>query len=90
MKQPHKQLCTSQKHTRRKGTFYLWGKKEHEQAIAEAEQALTLNPNFAQAYADLGNLLIYAGQPEAAIERIEQAMRPAIPCERNSRGATGK
>jgi adenylate cyclase len=57
------------------GHFYLWAKNEHEQAIAEAEQALTLNPNFAQAYADLGNLLIYAGQPEAAIERIEQAMR---------------
>ncbi len=57
------------------GNVYLWGKREHEQALAEAEQAIALNPNFAQAYAHLGNFLVYAGRPQAAIEMIERAMR---------------
>ncbi len=54
---------------------YLWGKREHEQALAEAEQAIALNPNFAQAYAHLGNFLVYAGRPQAAIGMIDRAMR---------------
>jgi adenylate cyclase len=53
---------------------YLW-KKQHDQAIAEAERAIVLDPNDAEGYADLGITLAFAGRPEEAIELIEQAMR---------------
>ena len=35
------------------GQVYLW-KKQHEQAIAEAERAIALDPNDAEGYANLG------------------------------------
>ncbi|MBI3757459.1 MAG: adenylate/guanylate cyclase domain-containing protein [Deltaproteobacteria bacterium] len=53
---------------------YLW-KKQHEQAIAEAERAVVLDPNNANGYAGLGNMLAFAGRPEEGIELIEKAMR---------------
>jgi TolB-like protein/Tfp pilus assembly protein PilF len=56
------------------GTVYLW-KKQHNQAIAEAERAITLNPNDAEAYAGLGYILNYADRPEEAIGLVEKAIR---------------
>jgi adenylate cyclase len=53
---------------------YLW-KKQHDQAIAEAERAITLDPNNADGYGNLGNILPFAGRPEEGIELIEKAMR---------------
>jgi adenylate cyclase len=53
---------------------YLW-KKQHDQAIAEAERAVVLDPNDANGYAGLGNMLAFAGRPEEGIELIEKAMR---------------
>ena len=41
------------------------GKKQHAQAIAEAERALSLDPNFADAYITLGDILSFAGRPDA-------------------------
>src|SRR5262249_47958001 len=53
---------------------YLW-KKQHEQAIAEAERAVAFDPNDAGNYAALGNILIFAGRPQEGIGLIEKAMR---------------
>jgi adenylate cyclase len=54
---------------------YLW-KKQHEQAIAEGERAIALDPNFASAYQSLGAVLIYAGRPpEEGIGLMEKALR---------------
>jgi adenylate cyclase len=56
------------------GYVYLW-KKQHEQAIAEAERAITFDPNDAENYAALGNILIFAGRPQEGVGLIEKAMR---------------
>jgi adenylate cyclase len=41
----------------------------------ELETAIALNQNNARAYNQLGNTLMYAGQPQAAIPHIEKAIR---------------
>jgi adenylate cyclase len=46
-----------------------------ERAKAEANIALSLNPNSAEAYSCLGNAYIFAGQPLEAIPMIELSMR---------------
>ena len=56
------------------GSVYLW-KKQYDQAIAEAERAIALDPNIAEAYTWLGETLNFAGRPEEAIGLIEKAMR---------------
>ena len=49
--------------------------KDFEQASAEAQMAVTLNPNFALGYNSLGTIRLFAGEPMAAVPLIEQAMR---------------
>ena len=49
--------------------------KDLDKAKSEADIALSLNPNFALAYATLGTICAYSGQPLAAIAAIERAMR---------------
>jgi tetratricopeptide (TPR) repeat protein len=56
------------------GTVYLW-QKQYDQAIAEGERAIALDPNDAVSYMQLGNFLALAGRPEEAIGLIERAMR---------------
>jgi adenylate cyclase len=56
------------------GRVSLW-KKQHDQAIAEAERAIALDPNHADSYAWLGAILDLVGRPEEAIGLIEKAMR---------------
>jgi adenylate cyclase len=53
---------------------YLF-KRQHEQAIAEAEQVLALDPNSAEGHRNLGVILVWAGRPEEAIEWIKKGMR---------------
>ena len=59
--------------------FYLW-KKDLARSAADADAALNLNPNYAQAHNSRGIVNIYGGQPLAAIPHIEQAIRldPAL------------
>jgi adenylate cyclase len=59
--------------------FYLW-KKDLDRSAAEADAALNLNPNYAQAHNSRGIVNIYGGQPLAAVPHIEQAIRldPAL------------
>jgi adenylate cyclase len=49
--------------------------KDLDRAKSEADIALSLNPNFAQAHATLGAICTYSGQPLAAISAIEHAIR---------------
>jgi tetratricopeptide (TPR) repeat protein len=54
--------------------LYLF-KKEHEKAIKAAERAVTLNPNGADAYAQLGWTLAFSARAEEGIKLIQKAMR---------------
>ena len=51
----------------------LMFKRRHEEAIAEFEQAFALNPNFSDH--GFGLCLVFAGQPERAIEVMQASMR---------------
>lgn len=50
------------------------GLQRHEDAHADFETALELNPSFAPAIANLGNLLFEAGDLEGAIAKYERAI----------------
>jgi adenylate cyclase len=54
--------------------FYLL-KREHDKAISAAKTALTLNPNGADGYCWLCEILTFAGKPEEAIPNGEMAIR---------------
>lgn len=56
------------------GLSYLF-KARHEQAIAEMERAVSLDPNSADGYSSLGLALAYAGRAEEGIRFIEKGMR---------------
>ena len=56
------------------GEVYLW-KKRHEQAIAELEKTIALNPSDADGIARLGNILNWTGRPGKAIGLVKKAMR---------------
>jgi len=56
------------------GLFYCL-KREHDQAIAEAERAVALEPGSAFSYLDYGVILNYAGRPEEAIPVLQKAIR---------------
>src|SRR5262249_34816478 len=50
-------------------------KKQYDQAIAEGERAVALDPNNADSYAQQANVLNFAGRPEEALRSVQQAMR---------------
>jgi adenylate cyclase len=50
-------------------------KKQYDQALAEGERAIALDPNDADGYMNLGVILAFAGRPEEGIGLIEKAMR---------------
>jgi TolB-like protein len=47
----------------------------HEEAIAEAERAIAINPNDADGYSAMAYALIYSGKPEEAVDFVKKAMR---------------
>ncbi|TMJ85323.1 MAG: guanylyl cyclase [Alphaproteobacteria bacterium] len=49
--------------------------KDFVRAEAEANRALSLNPNSAEAYGCLGNIYVFSGKPLEAIPMLELAMR---------------
>ena len=57
------------------GSIYLWRDHQHEQAIAEGERSITLDPNCAGCYAFYGQTLSYSGRPQEAIRLIEKGLR---------------
>ena len=46
-----------------------------EEAIAEAERAIALDPNDADGYMAMAGALIYSGKPEEAVDFVKKAMR---------------
>ena len=50
-------------------------KKQYERAIAEAERAIALDPNRADAYSMLGTVLHMVGRQQEAIMPLEKAIR---------------
>jgi adenylate cyclase len=50
-------------------------KQQYDQAIAEGERAVALDPNDAESYAVQAEVLNFAGRPEEALRRVGQAMR---------------
>ena len=57
------------------GKYYIMLNKDYEKGIAEAERAVTLEPNSVDAYTQLGVNLIWAGRPAEAILILQKAMR---------------
>ena len=49
--------------------------RRHEDAIAAALMAIKVDPNYADAYAQMAWFLNYAGRPEEALEFIRKSMR---------------
>ncbi len=56
------------------GKVHLW-KKHYDQAIAEYNKTLDLNPNYADGLAGLGETLCFAGRPKEAIAVLRKAIR---------------
>jgi serine/threonine-protein kinase len=52
---------------------YNWT-RQYDQAIAEAQKALELDPNFPLAYAELGTAYVQKGMPEKAIAELRKAL----------------
>ncbi len=50
-------------------------KRDHEKGIAEAEQAVALEPNSADAYTQLATQLFFAGRSEESIPLFKKAIR---------------
>jgi tetratricopeptide (TPR) repeat protein len=58
-------------------------------AIAAFEEAIKLNPSFAAAHVLLGQMYLYAGRREEAIERVEKGIRQRCPPARITRPEAG-
>jgi adenylate cyclase len=56
------------------GTVYVQ-KQQYDQAVAEDERAIALDPNNADSYVRQAQTLNFAGKPEEALRALEQAMR---------------
>jgi len=57
------------------GYAYLYGKKKPERALVEAERALALDPNYADAYAIAASAYSFVGRSEDAIRINEHAVK---------------
>jgi adenylate cyclase len=57
------------------GKYYIILNKDYEKGIAEAERAVTLEPNSVDAHTQLGINLAWAGRPAEAIPILQKAMR---------------
>ncbi len=56
-------------------SFVYAQKQQYDQAIAEGERAIALDPNNADSYTWLAAALLFAGRPEDTLRMTEQAMR---------------
>ena len=57
-----------------KGLIYRHQKK-YEHALIEAERAIAIDPNYANAHVLVATLLYYAGRAEEGLQRMKQAIR---------------
>jgi adenylate cyclase len=56
------------------GTIYLM-QRQYEKAIAEGQTAISLDPNYADGYAMLSQIMRYSGRLEEALTLIKKGMR---------------
>ncbi len=56
------------------GQIYLW-RKDYERAVIEGECRVALNPGDAEGIATLAMTLVFAGEPERALDAMARAMR---------------
>ncbi len=56
------------------GYSYLY-KRRHDESLASYEQAQNLNPNDADILAEMGDALVYSGDPSRAVDLLHRAMR---------------
>jgi adenylate cyclase len=56
------------------GDVYLY-RKQHEKAMAELERAIAFNPNYADAFAALAEVLNWTGKPERTPELVKKGIR---------------
>jgi TolB-like protein/class 3 adenylate cyclase/Tfp pilus assembly protein PilF len=56
------------------GWAYLYD-RQHDKAMAHYLLTRKLNPNDAEILAEMGNLLIYVGQPKQAVDQVKEAIR---------------
>jgi adenylate cyclase len=56
------------------GEIYLW-KKEHQLAVSEFQEALSISPNDANIMAGLGSVMTWAGDYEEGLSLINRAIR---------------
>jgi adenylate cyclase len=52
-----------------------WMQGRHDQAVADGERAVAINPNYAQGYQALADALLNAGRPGEAVPAAQKAMR---------------
>ncbi len=57
------------------GYVSLFGKRDHKGAIAHLERSIAIEPNYADSYALLAQVLQYAGRPIEALGVMRKAMR---------------
>lgn len=50
-------------------------RKDLDTALACAEQAIRLNPNFSNGYGTLGHVLVYSGNPMSGVPYLQRAIR---------------
>jgi adenylate cyclase len=53
----------------------LWVHADYEGALAEAQRALEMSPNFAYAHHMLGTTLIFSGRPKEGVAALERSIR---------------
>jgi adenylate cyclase len=56
------------------GWVLLYQHKNHDAALAAAQEAVQLQPGFAAGYALEAHVLTYRGEPEAAVPKVQEAM----------------
>ena len=49
--------------------------RQHDNALANYQRALELNPNDAELLAEMSNFLVYMGEPQKAIDQLNEAIR---------------
>jgi adenylate cyclase len=52
-----------------------WAQKRYDQAVADAQRAVALNPNFAAGYKALSDAMVNAARPAEALQAAEAAVR---------------
>ncbi|MAG96983.1 MAG: hypothetical protein CMM08_09900, partial [Rhodospirillaceae bacterium] len=64
-----------------RATISLLRNQDHDRAMSEARRAVALDPNFAEGYATLAEVMLYSGQIDESLESLDQATRlnPGFP-----------